>query len=170
MMIPAMMFSWIKDAPNGRLINILFLYDCLYTWSIAPGLILACMYICLVYILHTHMYVWWLCAYLWSRITRCIWPGVGSQRPSFVFMQDPNEPVLLFTKPLLPDKLAAAGIMPPSESSTPDVVPARSFNFRGRIGRGGRIVFDRWNPLMHAPTDNGDTLYVSPKPQHSSHH
>lgn len=44
MMIPAMMFSWIKDAPNGRLINILFLYDCLYTWSITPGLILPCMY------------------------------------------------------------------------------------------------------------------------------
>ncbi|KAG6408641.1 hypothetical protein SASPL_131659 [Salvia splendens] len=83
---------------------------------------------------------------------------------------DPNEPLMLFTKPLYPDKLAAAGIMPPSDLSTANGTSGRSFNFRGRIGRGGRIVFDRWNPLMHTPIDCGDTLYVPPGPRHSAHH
>ncbi|KAM7481898.1 hypothetical protein LguiB_006481 [Lonicera macranthoides] len=59
---------------------------------------------------------------------------------------DPMEPVLLFTKPLDPDKLAAAGIVPPSTPIT-NGAPERPFNVRGRIGRGGRIVFDRWDPL-----------------------
>ncbi|VFQ90414.1 unnamed protein product [Cuscuta campestris] len=31
---------------------------------------------------------------------------------------DPNEPVMLFTKPLVPEKLAAAGIMPPTGGSS----------------------------------------------------
>ena len=35
-----------------------------------------------------------------------------------VGFQDPLEPVLLFTKPLVPEKLDAAGIVPPSDSST----------------------------------------------------
>lgn len=83
---------------------------------------------------------------------------------------DPNEPVMAFTKPLHPDKLAAAGIMPPSDVSTPNSASARPLNFRGRIGRGGRIVFDRWNLLMHTPIDCGDTLYVPPRPRHSAHH
>ncbi|XP_021906391.1 uncharacterized protein LOC110821022 [Carica papaya] len=61
---------------------------------------------------------------------------------------DPLEPVLLFTKPLVPDKLAAAGIVPPSVSSTKNSASGPRFKFHGRIGRGGRIVFDRWNPLM----------------------
>ena len=87
-----------------------------------------------------------------------------------MFLQDPNEPLMLFTKPLYPDKLAAAGIMPPSDLSTANSTSGRSFNFRGRIGRGGRIVFDRWNPLMHTPIDCGDTLYVPPGPRHSAHH
>lgn len=85
-------------------------------------------------------------------------------------MQDPSEPVLLFTKPLHSDKLAAAGIIPPSDLSDPNGASARSFNVRGRIGRGGRIVFDRWNPLMHTPIDSGDTLYVPTRPRHSAHH
>ncbi|XP_076890372.1 uncharacterized protein LOC143541424 [Bidens hawaiensis] len=55
---------------------------------------------------------------------------------------DPLEPVLLFTKPLLAENLAAAGIVPP-----------RGGNSRGRIGRGGRIIFDGWNPLMCTPID-----------------
>lgn len=79
-------------------------------------------------------------------------------------MQDPLEPVLLFTKPLDPSKLAAAGIVPPLTMSTQDPASARSYNSRGRIGRGGRIIFDRWNPLMHTPIDCGDSLYVPPKP------
>lgn len=60
---------------------------------------------------------------------------------------DPNEPVMLFTKPLVPDKLAAAGIVPPTPDSSPGQPPSR---FQGRIGRGGRIIFDRWNPLMQS--------------------
>ncbi|KAL1534966.1 enhancer of polycomb-like protein 1 [Salvia divinorum] len=83
---------------------------------------------------------------------------------------DPNEPLMLFTKPLYPDKLAAAGITPPSDLSTANSTSGRPFSFRGRIGRGGRIVFDRWNPLMHTPIDCGDTLYVPPGPRHSAHH
>ncbi|CAL5329935.1 unnamed protein product [Camellia sinensis] len=74
---------------------------------------------------------------------------------------DPLEPVLLFTKPVDPEKLAAAGIVPPPDSSTTTMTTmtmmnsasGRSYNFHGRIGRGGRIVFDRWNPLMHTPID-----------------
>lgn len=85
-------------------------------------------------------------------------------------MQDPNEPLMLFAKPLNPDKLAAAGIMPPSDLSSANGASGRSFGFRGRIGRGGRIVFDRWNPLMHSPMDCGDTLYVPPRPRHSAAH
>ncbi|CAK9141047.1 unnamed protein product [Ilex paraguariensis] len=68
---------------------------------------------------------------------------------------DPSEPVLLFTKSLDPEKLAAAGIVPPSDSSIPNGTSAHSFNFHGRIGRGGRIIFDRWNPLTHTPIDCG---------------
>ncbi|KAG6486852.1 hypothetical protein ZIOFF_055443 [Zingiber officinale] len=54
---------------------------------------------------------------------------------------DPDEPIMLFTKPLDSDRLAAFGIMPPSRPPTDDGsgVPT----FRGRIGRGGRIIFDR---------------------------
>nr|GMD94827.1 enhancer of polycomb-like protein 1 isoform X3 [Ipomoea batatas] len=85
-------------------------------------------------------------------------------------IKDPNEPVLLFTKPLDPEKLAAAGIMPPTDSSMANVISGRPFNFRGRIGRGGRLVFDRWNPLMHTPIECGDTLYLPPKPRPATHH
>ncbi|KAL2491058.1 Enhancer of polycomb-like transcription factor protein [Abeliophyllum distichum] len=111
--------------------------------------------------------------------TKLVMASAGSMRRearrrhvphSWLRKLDPNEPVLLFTKPLDPDKLAAAGIIPPSDSSTPNGTSARSFNYRGRMGRGGRIVFDRWNPFTHSPIDCGDTLYVPPKPQHSAHH
>ncbi|KAF5952081.1 hypothetical protein HYC85_010025 [Camellia sinensis] len=90
---------------------------------------------------------------------------------------DPLEPVLLFTKPVDPEKLAAAGIVPPPDSSTTTTTTmtmmnsasGRSYNFHGRIGRGGRIVFDRWNPLMHTPIDCGNSFYIPPKPRHSTH-
>ncbi|KAH9726360.1 Enhancer of polycomb-like protein [Citrus sinensis] len=75
---------------------------------------------------------------------------------------DPLEPVLLFTKPLVPEKLDAAGIVPPSDSSTRNGTIARTHKFHGRIGRGGRIVFDRCNPLMHS-TDSGTSFYLPPK-------
>lgn len=53
---------------------------------------------------------------------------------------------MLFSKPLDSDRLAAFGIMPPSHPPTDDgsIVPA----FRGRIGRGGRIMFDRCDPHL----------------------
>ncbi|KAJ4844487.1 hypothetical protein Tsubulata_006323 [Turnera subulata] len=77
---------------------------------------------------------------------------------------DPLEPVLLFTKPLVPEKLATAGIVPPMDSlknggSTP------SYRFHGRIGRGGRIIFDRWNPFLHTPIDVVNSVYVAPRPR-----
>ncbi|KAL2928150.1 Enhancer of polycomb-like protein 2 [Bienertia sinuspersici] len=69
--------------------------------------------------------------------------------------------------PLVPDKLAACGIVPPSDTSKSSS-SARSPAFRGRIGRGGRIIFDRWNPLMHTPVDCGDSMYMSPRQQPST--
>ncbi|KAK7295786.1 hypothetical protein RJT34_18698 [Clitoria ternatea] len=80
---------------------------------------------------------------------------------------DPLEPVLLFTKPLLPEKLAMAGILPPSNSFTEDGVSAHPYKFSGRIGRGGRIIFDRWNPLLQTPIDCGNSYYIPPKPRPS---
>lgn len=84
--------------------------------------------------------------------------------PSWLHKLDLNEPVLLFTKPIDPYKLSGAGVMLPPNCSTPNGRSSRSFNFHGRMGRGGRIVFDRWNPLMHTRIDCGDALYVPPKP------
>ncbi|CAK7339776.1 unnamed protein product [Dovyalis caffra] len=66
---------------------------------------------------------------------------------------DPLEPVLLFTKPLVPEKLAAAGIVPPVDSSMKNDASMPPYRFHGRIGRGGRIIFDRWNPLLRTPID-----------------
>lgn len=63
---------------------------------------------------------------------------------------------MLFTKPLVPDKLAAAGIVPPADSRS-----GRA-RFQGRIGRGGRIVYDRWNPLMQTHINCGNTFYIAP--------
>ncbi|KAK7272973.1 hypothetical protein RIF29_14018 [Crotalaria pallida] len=73
---------------------------------------------------------------------------------------DPLEPVMLFTKPLLPEKLAMAGILPPSDSSTVNGVSAQSYEFRGRIGRGGRIIFDRRNPLLQTSIDCAANLLL----------
>ncbi|KAK9293160.1 hypothetical protein L1049_021147 [Liquidambar formosana] len=82
---------------------------------------------------------------------------------------DPLEPVLLFTKPLDPEKLAAAGIVPPSPSPIKNGASAPPYKFHGRIGRGGRLVFDRWNPLLHTPIDCGDSFYMPPKPRPSTY-
>uniref|UniRef100_A0A1J3EUG0 Enhancer of polycomb-like protein n=1 Tax=Noccaea caerulescens TaxID=107243 RepID=A0A1J3EUG0_NOCCA len=73
---------------------------------------------------------------------------------------DPNEPVMLFTKPLVPEKLAAAGIVPPAPDSSSGQPPNR---FQGRIGRGGRIIFDRWNPLMQSHINCGNSFYIAPQ-------
>lgn len=82
---------------------------------------------------------------------------------------DPLEPVLLFTKPLDVAKLAAAGIVPPAATSVQGATSSRSYNSHGRIGRGGRIIFDRWNLLMHTPIDCGDSLYIPPKSRPPTH-
>ncbi|KFK42281.1 enhancer of polycomb-like protein [Arabis alpina] len=73
---------------------------------------------------------------------------------------DPNEPVMLFTKPLVPEKLAAAGIVPPVPDSSSGQPPSR---FQGRMGRGGRIIFDRWNPLNQSHINCGNSFYIAPK-------
>ncbi|XP_022969598.1 enhancer of polycomb homolog 2-like [Cucurbita maxima] len=79
---------------------------------------------------------------------------------------DPLEPVLLFAKPLVAEKLAAANIVPPSaESPTRNSVSMGSHKLRGRIGRGGRIIFDRWNPLMQTGIDCSSNSYYSPPKQ-----
>ncbi|KAJ0988158.1 hypothetical protein J5N97_006514 [Dioscorea zingiberensis] len=57
--------------------------------------------------------------------------------------RDPLEPVLLFTRPLDPEKLAAAGIIQPPDPPVENGSAAAPFRFHGRIGRGGRIIFDR---------------------------
>ncbi|XP_044486618.1 uncharacterized protein LOC123211786 isoform X2 [Mangifera indica] len=82
---------------------------------------------------------------------------------------DPLEPVLLFTKPLVLEKLVAAGIAPPSDTSAKNGTSAPTYKFHGRIGRGGRIVFDRWNPLMHTPIDCETSIYIPPKPHSSTY-
>lgn len=89
------------------------------------------------------------------------WRNMAS---SWLHRLDPLEPVMPFTKPLVPDKLAAAGLVPP----TPDpyvksASSARPLGFRGRMGRGGRIIFDRWNPLSYTPVNCGDSMYISPR-------
>ena len=85
-------------------------------------------------------------------------------------MQDPLEPVLLFTRPLVPEKLAAAGISVPSDPSTKDEASTPPpCNFRGRVGRGGRIIFDRCNPLLHTPIDYGNPLYMPRKPRSATY-
>ncbi|KAJ4884723.1 Enhancer of polycomb-like transcription factor protein [Raphanus sativus] len=72
---------------------------------------------------------------------------------------DPNEPVMLFTKPLVSEKLAAAGIVPPAPGSSSGQAQSR---FQGRMGRGGRIIFDRWNPLMQSHINCGNSFYIAP--------
>lgn len=86
-------------------------------------------------------------------------------------LQDPLEPVLLFTKPLVPEKLAAAGIVPPSNVSATKSggagAGAGAVKFHGRIGRGGRIIFDRWNPLSLPQINFGNPFNLPPKAQAS---
>nr|TKW09821.1 hypothetical protein SEVIR_6G126400v2 [Setaria viridis] len=69
------------------------------------------------------------------------------QQTAWLFKRDPEEPVMLFTRPLDPGKLEIAGIRPPPAPSIDGGATAQPFRCQGRIGRGGRIIFDRWNPL-----------------------
>ena len=78
-------------------------------------------------------------------------------------MQDPFDPFFLFTRPLEPHKLAAAGIVPPPDPPIENCSIELPYRFHGRMGRGGRIVFDRWNPVTHAPGRiRGSVPFVPP--------
>lgn len=71
---------------------------------------------------------------------------------------DSFEPVLLFTEPVDQEKLAAAGIVPPLDPPQANglIQSPPPYCFHGRIGRGGRIIFDRWNPLTRTPVGCGN--------------
>nr|XP_010913982.1 uncharacterized protein LOC105039509 isoform X3 [Elaeis guineensis] len=85
-------------------------------------------------------------------------------RNGWLRKMDPNEPVLLFARGVDPDKLAAAGIVRPPDPSIENGSVAPPYRFHGRIGRGGRIIFDRWNPLLRAPLGHESSAYVLPSP------
>ncbi|RWR95736.1 EPL1 domain-containing protein [Cinnamomum micranthum f. kanehirae] len=78
----------------------------------------------------------------------------------WIHKRDPDEPILLFTRPVDPEKLAAAGVVQPSDPPTENGATTPPYHFHGRIGRGGRIIFDRWNPLLRTPISNGSSLYL----------
>eukprot|EP00268_Persea_americana_P047310 TRINITY_DN4918_c0_g1_i2.p1 TRINITY_DN4918_c0_g1~~TRINITY_DN4918_c0_g1_i2.p1 ORF type:complete len:479 (+),score=102.58 TRINITY_DN4918_c0_g1_i2:778-2214(+) len=78
----------------------------------------------------------------------------------WIHKRDPDEPILLFTSPVDPEKLAAAGIVQPSDPPSENGATTPPYHFQGRIGRGGRIIFDRWNPLLRTPISNGSSLYL----------
>ncbi|XP_058114422.1 uncharacterized protein LOC131257663 isoform X2 [Magnolia sinica] len=79
--------------------------------------------------------------------------------------RDPLEPVLLFARPLDSGRLTAAGIVPPSDPPVENGSTNPPYRFRGRVGRGGRIIFDRWNPLLRTPIDHGNSSYLLPNPK-----
>jgi len=74
---------------------------------------------------------------------------------------DPMEPVLLFTKPLDAGKLAAAGI-----GFRENETKLSPYRLSGRIGRGGRLVYDRWNPQSGSPFDSHPTSLSIGAPVH----
>ncbi len=63
------------------------------------------------------------------------------------------QPSFLFSKPLDPKKLAAANI-----TTLHNTIPYHSC---GRTGRGGCLIFDRWNPLTWTPLDSSSKLFSS---------
>lgn len=65
--------------------------------------------------------------------------------------RDPHEPVLLFTKPIDPERMVAAGIVPPPDPPIQNGASVPPYRWRPRMGRGGRIVFDRWDCLTRTP-------------------
>ncbi|KAF8414345.1 hypothetical protein HHK36_002346 [Tetracentron sinense] len=79
--------------------------------------------------------------------------------------RDPLQPVLLFTRPLDPERLAVAGIIPPSNPPIENGATTQPCRCHGRIGRGGRIIFDRWNPLLQTPVGHDNSSYVPPSPR-----
>lgn len=61
-------------------------------------------------------------------------------------LQDPNEAVFLFTRPSNEGRLAAAGMVPPPAPLLKMIWYVRHARLHGRMGRGGRIIFDRLRP------------------------
>ena len=71
----------------------------------------------------------------------------------------PNAPIPMpFTIKLDCSKLEATGIRVPWSAFPPagdtSSVPTASESLDARLGRGGRLIFDRWNILEHAPADS----------------
>jgi hypothetical protein len=58
------------------------------------------------------------------------------------------------------EKLVSAGIKPPPDPPDENGATVPPFRYRGRIGRGGRIIFDRWNPLRQTPISQETSHYV----------
>uniref|UniRef100_A0A0C9S9Y1 Enhancer of polycomb-like protein n=1 Tax=Wollemia nobilis TaxID=56998 RepID=A0A0C9S9Y1_9CONI len=79
------------------------------------------------------------------------WKRNQEQHRGRMNRRDPQEPVLLFTKPIDPERLAAAGIVPPPDPPIQNGATVPPYHWRPRMGRGGRIVFDRWNCLTQTP-------------------
>lgn len=79
---------------------------------------------------------------------------------AWLFRRDPEEPIMLFTRPLDPDKLEMARIRPPLDPPIDGGSTAPPFRCQGRIGRGGRIIFDRWNPLLGVPIGQEASHFV----------
>lgn len=79
-----------------------------------------------------------------------------------IFVQVPDEPSLLFTKPLDPEKLAKAGIVAPPDPPIENGSTEPPYRCRGRIGRGGRIIFDRWDPLLRRPLGPNISSHAPP--------
>lgn len=69
---------------------------------------------------------------------------------------EPMEPTFLFNKPLDAGKLAAAGIACIDNGTRPP-----PFCFPGRIGRGGRLIFDRWNIQTRTPLGSPSNHFAS---------
>ncbi|KAL5703731.1 hypothetical protein ACHQM5_022251 [Ranunculus cassubicifolius] len=69
---------------------------------------------------------------------------------------------LPFTRPVDPEKLAAAGIKPPFNPPMQNGRSVPLYRFHARVGRGGRIVFDRWNPLLQTPIGYENGACITP--------
>lgn len=81
----------------------------------------------------------------------------GAFRPPKRVVSLELDPVFLFNLPIDADKLSAAGISEPHQTYCENGVAA-SMRCSGRIGRGGRLIFDRWNALGRAPLGLGESL------------
>lgn len=75
--------------------------------------------------------------------------------------QPPFASNLPFTRPVDPEKLVAAGIKPPFKPPMQNGRSVPLYRFHARFGRGGRVVFDRWNPLLRTPIGHENGAFVT---------